>query len=291
LSAERLGANAPHTLVVRASGYVPGCCPRVPTQSCDGIGGSGADELCPALNRGVAGALQRTRSSGARGSAQAAAAGTSRKVADWMPGQLGLEKLAPQRGWEALRAIDWSIQSPRPHNPNSASAEETELADRLPKKPTSIRQADRALATDEHRIGLKPIQRRVWAALGERPIALGHHRYKWFYVTAFVAPMSGETVWYLSNGIGFRVNYSFCLSDDAARVQDLPSEWTYATRSQICPSLRIRHDGIAVPGTPSRITRKVWAAFAASDHVGMVRSAGGGFMPIRREPWPSPFSP
>ena len=54
---------------------------------------------------------------------------------------------------------------------------------------------------DEHRIGLKPIHRRVWAPIGERPIALGHHRYEWLYVTAFVAPMTGETVWYLSNGI------------------------------------------------------------------------------------------
>src|SRR5260370_39821116 len=50
-------------------------------------------------------------------------------------------------------------------------------------------------ATDEHRLGLKPIHRRVWAPIGERPIALGHHRYEWLYVTAFVAPMSGETVW------------------------------------------------------------------------------------------------
>jgi hypothetical protein len=56
-------------------------------------------------------------------------------------------------------------------------------------------------AMDEHRIGLKPIHRRVWAPIGERPIALGHHRYEWLYVTAFVAPMTGETVWYLSNGI------------------------------------------------------------------------------------------
>ena len=29
---------------------------------------------------------------------------------------------------------------------------------------------------DEHRIGLKPIIRRVWAPKGQRPIALGHHR-------------------------------------------------------------------------------------------------------------------
>ena len=56
-------------------------------------------------------------------------------------------------------------------------------------------------ATDEHRLGLKPIHRRVWAPIGERPIALGHHRYEWLYVTGFVAPTSGETVWYLSNGI------------------------------------------------------------------------------------------
>jgi transposase len=56
-------------------------------------------------------------------------------------------------------------------------------------------------ATDEHRLGLKPVRRRVWAPVGERPIAVGHHRYQWLYVTAFVPPTSGETVWYLSNGI------------------------------------------------------------------------------------------
>jgi len=48
---------------------------------------------------------------------------------------------------------------------------------------------------------LKPIIRRVWAPKGERPIALGHHRYKWLYVTAFVHPTSGEVFWYVSNGI------------------------------------------------------------------------------------------
>ncbi len=54
---------------------------------------------------------------------------------------------------------------------------------------------------DEHRLGLKPVRRRVWAPIGERPIALGHHRYEWLYVTAFVTPATGEAVWYLSNGI------------------------------------------------------------------------------------------
>jgi transposase len=55
-------------------------------------------------------------------------------------------------------------------------------------------------ATDEHRLGLKPVHRRVWAPVGERPVALGHHRYEWLHVTAFVRPTSGEAVWYLSAG-------------------------------------------------------------------------------------------
>ncbi len=41
----------------------------------------------------------------------------------------------------------------------------------------------------------------MWAPKGQRPIALGHHRYKWLYVTAFIQPISGETFWYLSNGV------------------------------------------------------------------------------------------
>ena len=49
---------------------------------------------------------------------------SSRKVANWMAGELGLTSVAPQRGWEALKAIGWSIQKPRPKNPKSATPEE-----------------------------------------------------------------------------------------------------------------------------------------------------------------------
>ena len=58
-----------------------------------------------------------------------------------------------------------------------------------------------AFATDEHRLGLKPVLRRVWAPIGERPIAPGHHRFEWLYVTAFVSPATGECFWYISNGV------------------------------------------------------------------------------------------
>jgi len=43
-------------------------------------------------------------------------------------------------------------------------------------------------AMDEHRIGLKPILRRVWARRGFRPRVLVHHRYEWLYVYGFVHP-------------------------------------------------------------------------------------------------------
>jgi hypothetical protein len=56
-------------------------------------------------------------------------------------------------------------------------------------------------ATDEHRIGLKPVTRRVWAPIGVRPVAHGHHRFEWLYVTAFVSPATGECFWYVANGV------------------------------------------------------------------------------------------
>ncbi|WP_284247362.1 IS630 family transposase [Methylobacterium haplocladii] len=66
---------------------------------------------------------------------------------------------------------------------------------RRPGRPVAL------FCTDEHRIGLKPVGRRVWGPRGQRPIALGHHRYEWLYVTAFVAPVTGESHWYVGNGV------------------------------------------------------------------------------------------
>jgi len=68
---------------------------------------------------------------------------SSRKVAAWMAGELGLTRVATQRGWEALKAVEWSIQTPRPKNPKSASAEKAEafrksLRRLLPKRPPGI---------------------------------------------------------------------------------------------------------------------------------------------------------
>lgn len=52
-------------------------------------------------------------------------------------------------------------------------------------------------AEDEHRLGLLPVTRRVWAKRGQRPTAWVRRRYQWLYVYGFVCPESGETWWAL----------------------------------------------------------------------------------------------
>lgn len=52
-------------------------------------------------------------------------------------------------------------------------------------------------AEDEHRLGLKPIVRVMWAPRGRRPVARVRIRYQWLYVVGFVCPESGETSFWL----------------------------------------------------------------------------------------------
>ena len=46
------------------------------------------------------------------------------KVAAWMARHLGLAQVYPQRGWEALKRIGWSVQAPRPRHPRAATPEQ-----------------------------------------------------------------------------------------------------------------------------------------------------------------------
>jgi transposase len=46
------------------------------------------------------------------------------KVAAWMARHLGLAKVHPQRGWEALKRIGWSVQAPRPRHSRAATPEQ-----------------------------------------------------------------------------------------------------------------------------------------------------------------------
>lgn len=72
-------------------------------------------------------------------------------------------------------------------------------------KKLPIRQADLAQqypeaaievwSFDEHRLGLKPIIRKVWAPVGHRPIAPVDPRYEWTYLYGFVHPSTGQSEW------------------------------------------------------------------------------------------------
>ncbi len=46
------------------------------------------------------------------------------KIAAWMARHLGLAKVHPQRGWEALQRIGWSLQAPRPRHPRAAGPDQ-----------------------------------------------------------------------------------------------------------------------------------------------------------------------
>src|SRR5690606_6352116 len=56
-------------------------------------------------------------------------------------------------------------------------------------------------AMDEHRLGLKPVLRRVWTPPGEAPIAVVDPGYEWLYVAAFVHPESGTSSFWLLSGV------------------------------------------------------------------------------------------
>ena len=49
---------------------------------------------------------------------------TAKKAAAFMAAELGLARVAEQRGWEALRAIGWTLQRPRPRHVRAATPDE-----------------------------------------------------------------------------------------------------------------------------------------------------------------------
>ena len=72
------------------------------------------------------------------------------------------------------------------------------LLKKLPEQVEAVRAAHpqacvELWSMDEHRIGLKPILRRVWAPKGATVKAPVAPRYQWMYVFAFVHPESGRS--------------------------------------------------------------------------------------------------
>lgn len=144
-----------------------------------------------------------------------------------MSDKLGRQVHAP-RGWELLRQLDYRSYVPRPrHAKADVEAQETfkkSLPEAVAEVQASYPEATvEAWGEDEHRIGLKPIVRRVWRKKGQRPIVSVHHRYKWTYLYGFVCPASGQTFWLLLP-TGAAYVWSAVLAEFAAAIGAGPAK-------------------------------------------------------------------
>ena len=129
------------------------------------------------------------------------------KVARWIEKETGRAKVWNQRGWDYLKKLRYSWQRPRPHQAKGDAEAQEEFKTTLPERKKELEEKYpeaeiEVWATDEHRVGLKPIVRKVWSPIGERPVAESKHQYEWSYVYGFVCPDRGETERYIMPRVG-----------------------------------------------------------------------------------------
>jgi transposase len=138
-----------------------------------------------------------------------------RTVAQWLAERLG-RRVSRQLGWRSLRRLGARWLKPWPRHvradPHAQADFKQQLRPLLRDVATAIPQATVELwAVDEHRIGLKPILRKVWTlptSPGQRPrrpVAPVEHRYAWRYLVGFVHPASGRTVWHLATTVNIEL--------------------------------------------------------------------------------------
>ncbi len=125
----------------------------------------------------------------------------SRKVAEWMSDLLD-RPISVQRGWEYLRSLEMRLRVPRPHHQEADPLEQEAWKKKLTHTVKQVRcdypgAVVEVWAMDEHRLGLKPVLRRVWVPRGEQPIAKVHWRYQWLWLYGFVRPETGESYFWI----------------------------------------------------------------------------------------------
>ncbi|RQH35589.1 IS630 family transposase [Okeania hirsuta] len=123
------------------------------------------------------------------------------KVAQWMSEHLE-RPIHPQRGWEYLRSFEMRLKVPRPAHDKGEITEQEQWKKKLNQKVQEVGQKHpeatvEVWAMDEHRLGLKPICRRVWAQLGSHAIANVNWKYQWLWLYGFVNPNNGETYYWI----------------------------------------------------------------------------------------------
>ena len=106
---------------------------------------------------------------------------TGRLVAQWICGLVN-RLVSPRCGLNYLRRLGFTRQVPR-HAEGDFAVQERFKAGFRARMDERVRanpgRSVQIRAFDEHRAGLKPVLRRVWARRGQRPLAVGHHRFAW----------------------------------------------------------------------------------------------------------------
>jgi transposase len=126
---------------------------------------------------------------------------TGPKLRDWVERELG-KKLSFYPIYRLLHEMGFALRVPRPrHRKADGEAQEASNLFAQVQEARAEGRRVRLLAFDEHRLGLRPVYRWVWARRGERPLAVGAHRYRWFYVGTFVEPETGESLSLLVDGV------------------------------------------------------------------------------------------
>ena len=147
--------------------------------------------------------------------------GNGGKVADWMSELLD-RPVSPQRGWEYLRQMKFRLRVPPPHHERGDAAEQEagkkKLGQEAQKLQNQYPDPDvQVWCEDEHRLGLKPVRRRVWVEEGFQPIAQVHWRFEWLWLVGFVHPPSGETYWWIVPAINTLI-FNLVLADFAEHM-------------------------------------------------------------------------
>src|SRR5215472_15420073 len=121
----------------------------------------------------------------------------------WPPGWLSASDVQWTLAGAGITCSGWAeAHACRARSMSRATPPHSRHLKKLPEEVLALQQAYpeasiELWSQDEHRIGLKPILRRVWARKGTRVRAVVRPRYQWMYLYGFVQPQSGKTSWWL----------------------------------------------------------------------------------------------
>lgn len=144
------------------------------------------------------------------------------KVVEWVEEKTG-RKVTRQAAWRYLVKGNLVQLVPRPAHTKADKEAQAKFKEvELPNKVEEVKKKHpkakiEVWSQDEHRLGLQPIIRKVWARRGQRPVVSVEPRYEWVYLYGFVCPVSGEVFWLLLPTVNILV-FNLALAEFAKAI-------------------------------------------------------------------------